>query len=122
MPLLHFVGCTAFNTTFTIAYAFMSKEEVADYTWALNALRQCITGYTSNVFATDRERALISAIQRVYTAGNICICLWHINKNVLLHCKKLFSNGLEFDRFLKVWNYICYSATEEDYFSNVVTL
>ena len=122
MPLLHFVGCTAFNTTFTIAYAFLSKEEVADYTWALNALSQSITGYTPNVFVTDRERALISAIQHVYPARNICICLWHINKNVLSHCKKLFSSGLEFNHFLKMWNYVCYAATEEDYESNVMTL
>ena len=121
MPLLHFVGCTAFNTTFTIAYAFLSKE-VADYTWTMNALRQCITGYLPNVFVTDRERALILAIQNVYPARNICICLWHINKNVLSHCKKLFSSGLEFETFLKIWNSICYAATVEDYEVKVMTL
>jgi hypothetical protein len=28
MPLLQFVGCAAFNSTFTIVYAFLSKEEI----------------------------------------------------------------------------------------------
>ena len=43
MPLLHFVGCTAFNSTFTIGYAFLSKEEI------VAALKRIIseTGATS---------------------------------------------------------------------------
>jgi MULE transposase domain len=86
MPLLHFVGCNAFSSTFTIGYAFLSKEEIVDYIWAMNALCECVFGYKPKLFVNDRERALISAI---YPSGHIFICTWHINKNVLLYRKKL---------------------------------
>ena len=94
MPLLHFVGCTAFNSTFTIGYAFLSKEEIVDYIWAMNALCECIVGYIPKLFVTDRECALISAIRDRNPSGHICICTWHINKNDLSHCKKLFTTGV----------------------------
>jgi hypothetical protein len=38
MPLLRFVDCTAFKSIFTIGYVFLSKEEIVDYIWAMNAL------------------------------------------------------------------------------------
>ena len=44
MPLLHILGLTAFNKTFTIGYAFLSSEVQTDYIWALNSLVACVPG------------------------------------------------------------------------------
>jgi MULE transposase domain len=122
MRLLHFVGCTAFNSTFIIGYAFLSKEEIVDDIWAMNAFCECVVGYMLKLFITDREQALISAIQNKYPPGHICICTWHINKNVLMHCKKLFTSGAKLDLSIKMWNSFYYATAEEDYEYEVRTL
>jgi hypothetical protein len=69
--LLHFVGSTPFNTSFTIAYAFFKGEEEADYVWALQALKECFKEYYPQVAVCDRERALILAIQAIFPATKI---------------------------------------------------
>lgn len=43
-----------------------------------------------NVIVTDRELALMNVISRVFTTTTHILCRWHINKNVLTKCKKLF--------------------------------
>ncbi|XP_024965942.1 protein FAR1-RELATED SEQUENCE 5-like [Cynara cardunculus var. scolymus] len=39
MPLLEIVGVTSTNKTFCVAFVFMYKEKISNYTWALNCLQ-----------------------------------------------------------------------------------
>jgi hypothetical protein len=35
MPLLHFLGTTAIDSSFSSAFAFLPSEEMEDYQWAI---------------------------------------------------------------------------------------
>lgn len=66
MPLLEVVGMTSGNKTFFLCGCFMTKEATSDYTWALTKMRElCFIDASPEVIATDKERALISAIEEV---------------------------------------------------------
>ena len=50
-----------------------------------------------NVIVTDREKALISAIEKINPGSGTThvLCLWHIQKNVLKNCKPEFATEEE---------------------------
>ncbi|KAI0998737.1 hypothetical protein K3495_g9461 [Podosphaera aphanis] len=77
MPLLHIVGCTNTSTTFEVSYAFLSRETEADYIWAFNTLRK-ILGQNNlpepGVIATDRELALMNAIEQEFPLAKNILC------------------------------------------------
>ena len=38
------------------------------------------------VIVTDRELALMNAVQTVFSESHNLLCIWYINKNVLVNC------------------------------------
>jgi hypothetical protein len=67
MPLLKIVGSTCLNKSFYVAFAFLSREEEGDYTWALEQLRILFPSTTQpRVMVTDREIALMNSIRAVF--------------------------------------------------------
>jgi hypothetical protein len=75
LPLLAFVGVTVLNTSFYIAFAFLSKEEIGDYEWALLQLQKLYQNMLSprdgpDVIITDCDTGLIAACQRVIPSTN----------------------------------------------------
>lgn len=67
MPLLHIVGITPSNTTFTIALCFMRDESTESYIWALNTFFSWLSLPDSYfpVLVTDRDLALVGAIDTI---------------------------------------------------------
>ena len=45
------------------------------------------------VLVTDRDLGLIRAIRNVFPDVPHLLCIWHVNKNVLAHCKPAFSTA-----------------------------
>ena len=119
MPLVHFVGCTPINKSFTLAYVFVQKEQEFDYLWALNSLMSI--GFVPKVVVVDRERALISAIKIVFPAASILLCQWHINKNILANCKKYFSEQ-DWTEFCQSWSKVCSAQSSESFDNHVRVL
>ncbi|KAI0994138.1 hypothetical protein K3495_g14044 [Podosphaera aphanis] len=77
MPLLHIVGSTNTNTTFEVSYAFLSRETEADYIWALGTLRKILQQNNipePGVIATDRELALMNAIEQEFPLAKNILC------------------------------------------------
>ena len=64
---------------------------------------------------TDRELSLMNAIKRVFPGATHLLCKWHINRNVLARCKKLFETKEKWDRFIMSWNMLVSSSTEEEF-------
>jgi len=93
MPLLAIVAQSCGGTTLPVASVFMPSETEEDYVWALEQLRRYLGDFCPNVIVTDRELALMSAIRTVFPGAANLLCVWHINKNVLHHVKKLFKNA-----------------------------
>ncbi|TYZ58403.1 hypothetical protein PybrP1_002537 [[Pythium] brassicae (nom. inval.)] len=75
MPLLHVVGMTNTNTSFTIALCFLRSESQANYRWALSELRTKLGNeYVSGVVVTDRELALMNAVAISFPRSKHLMC------------------------------------------------
>ena len=103
MPLLHIVGMTATNKTFTIAVVYLIRETTECFTWALLQLRQQLQ-VAPRVAVTDRDAGLISALATVFPDCTHLLCFWHIEKNVLSHAKRAFGTNISgFDELMQQW-------------------
>ena len=61
---------------------------------------------------TDCEKALIRALQDIIPFTKQIVCLWHVDKNVLINCKPLFDIQKSWQEFYNDWHGVLYSATE----------
>lgn len=110
MPLLHIVGCTNINTTFEVGYAFLSRETEEDYVWAIDVLRKILSENNipePRVIVTDRELALMNAIDRVLINSKNILCAWHIKMALKSYLAKALDSDSAKDfteDFMKVWN------------------
>jgi hypothetical protein len=116
MPLLHIIGVSPSNSTFSIAFCFMQNEQEESYTWALRAFFSFLDPLPFQpVLCTDRDLALLAAIETICPAYPHLLCIWHINKNVTANIKQYFSKGDDYEEFIQLWNQLIHSATEDEY-------
>jgi hypothetical protein len=112
MPLLNIVGITCTYQTFNCGFAFIDSENEDTFTWVLQQLAKIVTPV---IICTDRDLALMNAINVVLPQTKNLLCVWHINQNVLANCKKHFDNDDEWQKFLSAWSTIVYSPTVEEF-------
>jgi hypothetical protein len=70
MSLLHFLGVTSINTSFSTDFAFLSGEKKVDYDFAIQAFKKYVLGdpninndtITPEVVITDNETALKTSL------------------------------------------------------------
>ena len=116
MPLLEIVGITSTEMTFSVAFVYLKYEREDNYTWALEKLKSIMQiNVLPSVIVTDREMALMNAIEKVFRDASNLLCRWHISKNVLANCKKLFETKGRWDAFICSWNVLVLSTTEQEY-------
>ena len=79
MPLLDIVGHTCLGTTYVVALCFLSGETQEDFEWALKhgirKLYRLLHLPSPNVLVTDRDTALIKAIEVVYSLTSVILCV-----------------------------------------------
>jgi len=91
-PLLNVVVMNCMNKTIFIALVAMQNENVNHYEWAMEQIATIYDGVDyPRIFATDREEALVTAINSVFPFSNILFCTWHIVRNIVSNCKKPFT-------------------------------
>ncbi|GJV49259.1 protein FAR1-related sequence 5 [Tanacetum coccineum] len=78
----------------------------------------CYNTDHSFVIISDRELALMNAIDNVFPSARNLLCVWHIEKNVVSNCKGFFEHAEDFDIFMSNWNNIVYSTTEDMFVNN----
>jgi hypothetical protein len=122
MPLLHIVGINSSNRSFSAAFCFLSGEKEEDYTWALEQFSRALDGQSPSVLATDKEQALLNAIEQVFPDASHLLCCWHITKNIKTQCHKNFKSEEAWELFLSAWNKLVASVTETDYQDNFTAL
>ncbi|KAI9923263.1 hypothetical protein PsorP6_002736 [Peronosclerospora sorghi] len=69
MPLLHAIGRTGIDTTFTVDFIFLSGESTADFLWALQHIASEVYGGLEmfpRVIVTDADGGLRSAIEEAF--------------------------------------------------------
>lgn len=68
-----------------------------------------------DVIIIDADPSIIRAISHKFPLTAHLLCLWHLNKNVLSHCKKLFEDEESLTEFYKTWNKILYAHKEKEF-------
>ena len=60
----------------------------------------------------NRELALMKAIHQVFPKTQHLLCIWYIEKNVLVHASKVFEKKEEVQAFMKAWTEVVSSRSE----------
>ena len=115
MLLIIISGVTSLNTSYYITFVFVFKETFEVYKWVVECIKNLYKYFDIpdlNVILIDAHKSLIQAITIVYPLKSHLLCLWYINKNVVVHCKKWFNNKT-WKEYLGIWHEILYTLTEE---------
>ncbi|CAG8694673.1 13890_t:CDS:2 [Cetraspora pellucida] len=91
-------------------------EDEEDYLWVLTCITKLFNGVLQpKVIVTDRELALMNALNITFLSSANLLCLWHINKNIMKNCKSRFETVNEWQAFLSECNNVVYSQTEDEF-------
>lgn len=82
MPLLHIIGMSPTNLSFTVALCFLAGKNQADYHWALSALLELVPNLPTEVVLTDQCTALRNALREVLPNWKQQLCTWHLGENL----------------------------------------
>ncbi|KAI7947620.1 hypothetical protein MJO28_009528 [Puccinia striiformis f. sp. tritici] len=76
---------------------------------------------SSGVILTKKEQALMLVIQSVFPSARNLLCQWHIRNNLSTHCKPILG-GVDYETYLKAWNFLLASKSEKEYEANCVKM
>jgi hypothetical protein len=69
----------------------------------------------SDVFVTNKNFELIRTLRIIFFIAHHLLCIWHVNKNVLVNCKFAFSTKEIWETFYANWQKILYAYIKENY-------
>ncbi|KAE8219630.1 hypothetical protein CF326_g8915 [Tilletia indica] len=114
LPLLHMVGITSSNRSFTVALAFLPDETTMTYSWALSALQQLAPDWNPDVVVTDDDAALGAALLNTLTSPYAHIhCQWHVRQNVEKQARPRLLDQELFHQFMSDFDELRDSTTPE---------
>ncbi|MFS7973127.1 hypothetical protein Hanom_Chr09g00852911 [Helianthus anomalus] len=67
------------------------------------------------VIVIDKDLALMNACARLFPNVSHSLSRWHIQENIVRHCKPSFKTEIEWDKFLYKWEMLINSTTVDDY-------
>ncbi|KNE92166.1 hypothetical protein PSTG_14458 [Puccinia striiformis f. sp. tritici PST-78] len=121
MPLLHVTGINSTNKSFTIAFCFINTEKEEDFTWALEQVAFLLEPLVPSVILTDKEQALMTAIEKVFPTTRNLLCQWHMGKNLWSHCRPILGDE-PYLSFCQAWNFLLVSNNPKQYEKNFQNL
>ncbi|XP_058192079.1 uncharacterized protein LOC131309467 [Rhododendron vialii] len=65
------------------------------------------------VFVSDRDLALMNAIEACFPTARHILCIWHINQCVMKNCSRVL--GPEWKRFITSWHSLINSSTPSSF-------
>ena len=66
-----------------------------------------------DMMMTDRNLTLIKTLTVIFFSMNHLLCVWHVNKNVFVHCKFSFEIKKTWNKFYIAWQIVIYIYTFE---------
>ncbi len=109
----------ALHKTFYVVFCFMTKEKQNDYVWIMKQLKslyqQLKISQNSTVFVTNMKKELMNVCKLTFSSINHLLCIWHINNNVLINCKKSFVFKEAWNVFFTEWKTIMYASFDRKY-------
>ncbi|XP_058762065.1 putative protein FAR1-RELATED SEQUENCE 10 [Vicia villosa] len=115
-PLFEIVGMTSTKLTFAVAFAYMKSEQTETFCWVLDKLKQLFIKQDNcpQVILTDRDLALMKAIETVFPKTTNLLCRFHINKNVKSKCKEHVVDDMR-ETVEKMWFELIKASDEMEY-------
>ncbi|KAH1210984.1 Protein FAR1-RELATED SEQUENCE 5 [Glycine max] len=105
LPLLEIIGITSTRMIFVVAFAYLSFERMNYFEWALSKLKGSFVkdNVLSQVIISDRDLALMNALEIMFPCSTKLLCLFHITNNVSTKCKVIMDNGEEWQNIMDAW-------------------
>ncbi|XP_073224785.1 protein FAR-RED IMPAIRED RESPONSE 1-like [Cicer arietinum] len=119
MPLLEIIGVTSTEMTFCVGFAYLQFERVDNFTCALQMVKEQITSGEVEVIVTDRDLALMNAIENVFPKAANLLCLFHICKHVKAKCKMTVFPKKKQVQIMEAWEALIYSYDEAQYYTKL---
>lgn len=95
MPLAILTGVTGLNSSFYCEMCFMKGEKEEDYKWLIRSIKDLFKELDIPLpltWLSDGESSIPAATaSKISPRAVHLLCVWHIEKNVLQNCRKLFS-------------------------------
>jgi histone-lysine N-methyltransferase SETD2 len=95
MSLLMICEQTKLHINFYLVFCFMIKKKMNNYYWVLKQLKALYARLKILmfiIFVIDMKKKLILARYLIFSNFNHLLCIWHINNNILMNCKKASSS------------------------------
>jgi hypothetical protein len=118
MSLFVIFDQTTLNNFFYVTFAFIVSEHLMNYQWVMPQLKALYVKLSLSfltMMTIDCEKTLINAIRMKFSNVEHVFCTWHINNNVLSHCKRKFDIVEIWETFFNEWKAIMYVSTQQKY-------
>ncbi|CAK8536513.1 unnamed protein product [Lathyrus sativus] len=115
-PLFEIVGMTSTELTFAVAFAYIESEQTENFCWVLDKLKQLFVKkeLCPQVILTDRDLALMKAIEIVFPRSINMLCRYHINKNVGAKRKQYVASDMQ-KKIDELWTEVVWASDEVEY-------
>ncbi|XP_073223429.1 uncharacterized protein [Cicer arietinum] len=120
MPILEIFVVTSTAITFCVEFAYLHSERADNFTWVLQMLKEHITSGEVEVIVTDRDVALLNAVEYVFPKVVNLLCLFHVCQNVKAKCKMTVFPKKKQVQIMEAWEALVYSYDETQYYMNLV--
>jgi hypothetical protein len=118
MSLFVIIDQTELNIIFYVAFVFMTHEHFSNYKWILQQLKIIYVKLSLSfltIFVIDCEKTLTNAIRLKFSEIDHVFWIWHINNNVLSHCKRKFDIKKFWKTFFDEWKAMMYVFIQQKY-------
>jgi hypothetical protein len=112
LSLLVIVDHISLSITFYVDFAFLTKKTEKNYIWMLDTLQKYLEQkniFISDVLMTNRDLRLINVLHQIFLIVRHFLCVWHVNKNVLIHYKSNFIIKETWEKFYSEWQTMMYA-------------
>ncbi|XP_058198188.1 uncharacterized protein LOC131313728 [Rhododendron vialii] len=98
--------------TYSLMFAYLNNETKERLIWALDTLKRWMVGKGAalpSVVVSDRDLALLGAIEICFSLAHHILCIWHINQCAMKKCSPML--GTRWDEFSEAWQLLIHSST-----------
>ena len=95
MPLIVISEAISLDTSNYIPFEFVFKETFEVDKWLVECIKNLYEYFNISDFngiLTEAQKSYIEVISTIYLLQSHLFCFWHMNKNMLVNCKKWFDN------------------------------
>ena len=125
MTMLNLGGVTSNNMNLSIGVCFLRQETTEYFVWAMEKFDEMLTEHdiqSPEVIVTDRELAILNALEKTFPAIPHILCQWYVRKNVENNTRGCYSTPEkgqlfhpEYQKFLAAWELLMSSPDERTY-------